>query len=75
MATQLNDFAFGIPAVLDSQDCIALPESRGLTIREYAAIHIMAGLAACNMQGGDGESHANVAVKFADALIAKLNGG
>jgi hypothetical protein len=44
----------------------------GLTKREYAAINIMAGLAACDDIGGKVEMVASCAVTWADALLAEL---
>mgnify|MGYP001603489189 CR=1 FL=1 len=46
----------------------------GLTKREYAAIHILAGMASdpeCDLS--EGSEHFSMAVKAADLIIAKLN--
>ena len=48
--------------------------SNGLSIREYAAIHILAGMASdpeCDLS--EGSEHFSMAVKAADLIIAKLN--
>jgi len=65
--TDRDQTAFPLPAETTNLDCI------GLTKREYFAIQIMQGFAACDDPGDSVESIARCVVIWADALIEELN--
>lgn len=66
MTRRRDTSVFPIPAVEGSRE-----RTRGITLREYAAVHILAGMLASDFDAPRDEA-ARLAVLATDALIAEL---
>ena len=70
-----NKSVFSRPALVISKDDREMvePGADGLTFRQYAAVHIMASLVnKSDRRVAAGEGIAEMALRYADALIAKI---